>query len=169
MWRRPNGERWDYHIVHLARIAVTLLLNEETDEVLMLWRYRFATDQWGHELLGGRVDEDEESAATAAREAPEESGLAPVVSAPEDLISFEAPSGQPDCPGGRVRVARVRARGRAHGHRGGRPGRVGAARADDGACSAGRAAGRGDARPAAVLIASRSAMSGGQHEAGESS
>jgi ADP-ribose pyrophosphatase len=69
-----DGRRWDYHVAHLARIAVALIVNEATDEVLMLWRYRFATDQWGYELLGGLVDEGEESAATAAREAAEESG-----------------------------------------------------------------------------------------------
>jgi hypothetical protein len=53
----PDGRRWDYHVVHLARIAVPLIVNEATDEVLMSWRYRFATDQWGYELLGGLVDE----------------------------------------------------------------------------------------------------------------
>lgn len=93
----PNGQRWDYHVVHLARIAVALLLNEATDEVLMLWRYRFATEQWGYELLGGLVDEGEESAATAAREAAEESGWAPV-GEPEKLISFEPLPGNVTAP-----------------------------------------------------------------------
>ncbi len=93
----PNGQRWDYHVVHLARIAVALILNEDTDEVLMLWRYRFATDQWGYELLGGLVDEGEESAATAAREAAEESGWAPV-GTPEKLISFEPLPGNVTAP-----------------------------------------------------------------------
>jgi hypothetical protein len=32
----------------------------DADEVLMLWRYRFATDQWGFELLGGLVDKGED-------------------------------------------------------------------------------------------------------------
>jgi ADP-ribose pyrophosphatase len=32
----PNGQRWGYHVVHLARITVALLLNDATDEVLML-------------------------------------------------------------------------------------------------------------------------------------
>jgi 8-oxo-dGTP pyrophosphatase MutT (NUDIX family) len=35
----------------------------------MLWQYRFATDQWGYELLGGLVEEGKKPAATAAREA----------------------------------------------------------------------------------------------------
>ncbi len=50
----PNGNRWEYHVVHLARIAIALVVNDR-DEALMLWRYRFATDQWGYELLGGLV------------------------------------------------------------------------------------------------------------------
>ena len=92
----PNGERWDYHVVHLGRIAVALMVND-TDEVLMLWRYRFATQQWGYELLGGLVDDGEESAATAAREAAEESGWAPV-GEPEKLISFEPLPGNVTAP-----------------------------------------------------------------------
>lgn len=83
----PNGKRWEYHVVHLPRIAVALLVND-ADEVLMLWRYRFATDQWGYELLGGLVDDGEEAEGTAAREAAEESGWAPVGPG-EKLISFE--------------------------------------------------------------------------------
>lgn len=93
----PNGERWDYHVVHLARIAIALIVNEGTDEVLMLWRYRFATEQWGYELLGGLVDDGEESAATAAREAAEESGWAPV-GEPVKLISFEPLPGNATAP-----------------------------------------------------------------------
>jgi ADP-ribose pyrophosphatase len=92
----PNGQRWDYHVVHLARIAIALLVND-ADEALMLWRYRFATDQWGYELLGGLVDDGEESADTAAREAAEESGWAPVGPG-EKLISFEPLPGNVTAP-----------------------------------------------------------------------
>ncbi|MBB4683956.1 NUDIX hydrolase [Amycolatopsis jiangsuensis] len=88
----PNGERWDYHVVHLARIAIGLIVDDR-DRVLMLWRYRFPTDQWGYELLGGLVEEDEEPAATAAREIREESGYQPIGEA-EHLISFEPLPGQ---------------------------------------------------------------------------
>ncbi|MFI5611078.1 NUDIX hydrolase [Amycolatopsis sp. NPDC051903] len=88
----PNGERWDYHVVHLARIAIGLIV-DDLDRVLMLWRYRFPTDQWGYELLGGLVEEGEEPAATAAREIREESGYQPLGEA-EHLISFEPLPGQ---------------------------------------------------------------------------
>ncbi|MEV4317778.1 NUDIX hydrolase [Actinocrispum sp. NPDC049592] len=88
----PNGERWDYHVVHLAPIAIGMVVNEQ-DEVLMLWRYRFATEQWGYELLGGLVEEGEAPAVTAAREIEEESGWRPV-GEPEHLIGFEPLPGQ---------------------------------------------------------------------------
>jgi len=32
----PDGRRWDFQVVHLPRITTTLILNEDTDEVLML-------------------------------------------------------------------------------------------------------------------------------------
>lgn len=83
----PNGERWEHHVVHLGRVAVALVVND-ADEVLMLWRYRFATEQWGYELPGGLVDEGEDAAATAARETREECGWRPV-GEPEPLPSFE--------------------------------------------------------------------------------
>jgi ADP-ribose diphosphatase len=92
----PNGERWEYHVVNLDRIAVGLII-DEGDQVLMLWRYRFPTDQWGYELLGGLVEEGEEPAATAAREIAEETGWRPI-GEPEHLISFEPLPGQVRAP-----------------------------------------------------------------------
>ncbi|WP_158893718.1 NUDIX hydrolase [Amycolatopsis anabasis] len=92
----PNGERWEYHVVHLARIAIALIVDDQ-DRVLMLWRYRFATDQWGYELLGGLVEDGEEPEKTAAREAAEESGYRPI-GEPEHLISFQPLPGQVTAP-----------------------------------------------------------------------
>lgn len=88
----PNGERWEYHVVHLARIAIGLIV-DECDRVLMLWRYRFPTNQWGYELLGGLVEEGERPAETARREVEEETGYRPV-GEPEHLVSFEPLPGQ---------------------------------------------------------------------------
>jgi 8-oxo-dGTP pyrophosphatase MutT (NUDIX family) len=77
MLRRRTVMRWEYHVVHLGRIAVALIVDDQ-DRALMSWRYRFVTDQWGFELLGGMVDAGEDAAGTAAREAEEESGWRPV-------------------------------------------------------------------------------------------
>ncbi|GGP42074.1 NUDIX domain-containing protein [Saccharothrix coeruleofusca] len=92
----PNGKRWEYHVVHLARIAIALIVNAQ-EEALMLWRYRFPTKQWGYELLGGMVEDGDDAAVTAAREAAEESGWKPV-GEPEHLISFEPLPGQVTAP-----------------------------------------------------------------------
>ena len=83
----PNGQRWEHHVVQLDPVAIAMVANEQ-DEVLMLHRYRFAVDRWGYELLGGLVEDGEDPAATAAREAVEESGWSPT-GRPELLASFE--------------------------------------------------------------------------------
>lgn len=93
----PNGQRWEYHVVHLHRIAIALILNDDGDRVLMLYRYRFPTKQWGYELLGGLVEDGEDSKVTAAREAIEESGWRPK-GEPEHLVSFEPLPGQITAP-----------------------------------------------------------------------
>lgn len=90
--RAPDGRRSEYHVVHLSRVAIALIVNER-DEVLMNRRYRFPIDRWGYELLGGLVEDGEDPARTAAREAEEESGWRPA-GEPEHLIGFEPLPGQ---------------------------------------------------------------------------
>jgi hypothetical protein len=60
----PNGKRFEHHVVHLGRVAVALVVDDD-ERALTLWRYRFATDSWGYELLGGLVDGGEEPVETA--------------------------------------------------------------------------------------------------------
>ena len=91
-----GGARFEHHVVRLGRIAIALIVNER-EEALMLWRHRFATDQWGYELLGGLIEDGEEPAVTAAREAREESGWQPL-GEPEPLIAFEPLPGQVIAP-----------------------------------------------------------------------
>lgn len=90
----PNGERFESHVARLGRVAIALIVDEQ-ERVLTLWRYRFATDEWGYELLGGIVEPDEDPAVTAAREAEEESGYRPI-GEPEHLISFQPFPGMVD-------------------------------------------------------------------------
>ncbi|ALG13664.1 NUDIX hydrolase [Kibdelosporangium phytohabitans] len=92
----PNGERMDYHVVSLDRIAIALVVDDQ-DRALMLWRYRFPVGQWGYELLGGLVEQGEDPAVAAARETVEESGWRPVGES-EHLISFEPLPGQVRAP-----------------------------------------------------------------------
>ncbi|GLY51874.1 NUDIX hydrolase [Lentzea sp. NBRC 102530] len=92
----PDGSRFEHHVVRLDHVAVALLVNER-DEVLTLWRYRFAVDQWGYELIGGLVEEGEEPEVTAAREAVEETGWKPI-GEPEHIGTFQPLPGIIDSP-----------------------------------------------------------------------
>ena len=69
----PDGQRIWHHVVRLRR-AVAMLLLDEQDQVLMLWRHRFIPDRWGWELPGGLVDDGEDPADAARRELAEETG-----------------------------------------------------------------------------------------------
>lgn len=88
----PDESRFAYHVVELAQIAIALIVNGD-DQVLLLWKYRFPTEQWGYEMPGGMVDDGEESVASAARETAEESGWR-VTGEPEHLLTIEPLPGQ---------------------------------------------------------------------------
>jgi len=92
----PDGRRFEHHVVRLDHVAIALLVNER-EEVLTLWRYRFAVDQWGYELIGGLVEDGEEAAQTAAREAEEETGWRPA-GTPEHIVKFQPLPGMIDSP-----------------------------------------------------------------------
>lgn len=69
----PSRERVWQHVVRLHRTVAVVLL-DETERVLLLWRHRFVQDKWGWELPGGLVDEDEEPVEAAARELEDQTG-----------------------------------------------------------------------------------------------
>lgn len=92
----PGSARFEHHVVKLHHVAVALLLNEN-EEVLTLWRYRFAVDKWGYEIIGGLVEPGEDPAETAAREAEEETGWRPV-GEPEHIATFQPLPGMVDAP-----------------------------------------------------------------------
>jgi 8-oxo-dGDP phosphatase len=92
----PGGERFEHHVVRLGRVVLAAVMNEAS-EVLMMWRHRFAVDQWGWELPGGIADEGEKPAATAAREFEEETGWRPVGDM-RHLVSFQPMPGMVDTP-----------------------------------------------------------------------
>jgi 8-oxo-dGTP pyrophosphatase MutT (NUDIX family) len=59
----------------MRRCAMTAVLDEAGERLLLLRRHRFIVDRWVWELPGGYVDED--PAAAAAREVVEETGWQP--------------------------------------------------------------------------------------------
>jgi 8-oxo-dGDP phosphatase len=89
----PDGERFWHHVVRLHRAAMMVLVDDQ-DRVLLLWRHRFVQDRWGWELPGGLIDEGEEPAETAVRELEEETGYR--AGRVEHLITFQPMVGMVD-------------------------------------------------------------------------
>jgi 8-oxo-dGTP pyrophosphatase MutT (NUDIX family) len=83
----PSGERFEHHTVKLPPAAMTVVLDDAGEHVLMAWRHRFVPDVWNWELPGGLLDPDETPAETAAREVEEETGYRP--RSLEHLVTFE--------------------------------------------------------------------------------
>lgn len=91
----PDGHRFEHHVVRLQTVVLTVVLDDE-DRVLMLWRHRFATDEWGWELPGGILEGGESAAECAVREVVEETGWRP--DSVEYLLSFQPMPGMVDTP-----------------------------------------------------------------------
>ena len=90
----PDGVRFEQWVLRLPRAAVVVVLNDR-DEVLMMWRHRFIIDRWVWELPGGYVDDEREDPATsAAREVEEETGWRP--GPLEPLLTFQPMVGTVD-------------------------------------------------------------------------
>jgi 8-oxo-dGTP pyrophosphatase MutT (NUDIX family) len=71
-----------------------MVLVDDQDRVLLLWRHRFVQDKWGWELPGELIDEGEEPAEAAVRELEEETGYR--AGRVEHLISFQPMVGMVD-------------------------------------------------------------------------
>src|SRR6266496_648169 len=87
---RASGGR---SVSGLHRAAMMVLVDEQ-DRVLLLWRHRFVQDKWGWELPGGLIDEGEEPSETAVRELEEETGYR--AGRVEHLITFQPMVGMVD-------------------------------------------------------------------------
>jgi 8-oxo-dGTP pyrophosphatase MutT (NUDIX family) len=72
----PDGERFEHHVVRLDPVAAVVVL-DETQNVLLLWRHRFVVDAWGYELPTGIIERGESPRDAAAREVEEETGWRP--------------------------------------------------------------------------------------------
>lgn len=91
----PDGTRFTQYVARMPRCAMTLVLDERR-RVLLVYRHRFIVDAWVWELPGGYVDDAEDVAAAAAREAEEETGWRP--RAMERLVTFQPSIGSVDQP-----------------------------------------------------------------------
>jgi 8-oxo-dGDP phosphatase len=89
----PGGERFWHDVIRLHR-AATMVVVDDANRVLLLWRHRFVQDRWGWELPGGLVDEDEEPAEAARRELEEKTGYR--AGRVEHLITFQPRAGTVD-------------------------------------------------------------------------
>ncbi|MFJ3906106.1 NUDIX hydrolase [Streptomyces sp. NPDC090025] len=69
----PGHDRYEHHLIKLAPVAAVVLL-DDADHVLLMWRHRFATDSWSWEIPSGIVDDGETPEAAALREVLEETG-----------------------------------------------------------------------------------------------
>ncbi|TVL93096.1 NUDIX hydrolase [Streptomyces sp. LX-29] len=89
----PDGRHLDHFLIRLRPVAVATAVND-ADEVLLLWRHRFITDNWGWELPAGVVEDGEDIAVAAAREMEEETGWRP--GPLRHLLSVEPSNGLTD-------------------------------------------------------------------------
>jgi 8-oxo-dGTP pyrophosphatase MutT (NUDIX family) len=73
----PDGTTFTQYVFRLRRSVIVLVLDDSGSRLLLLWRHRFIVGKWVWELPGGYVDDGEDGAAAALREAEEETGWRP--------------------------------------------------------------------------------------------
>jgi len=82
----PDGVRFEQYVLRVPTAAMVVVLNDD-DRVLMMWRHRFILNRWVWELPGGYLDPDEDPTICAAREVEEETGWRPRNMQP--LLNFQ--------------------------------------------------------------------------------
>lgn len=73
----PSGTRFTQYVFRMRPCAMTAVLDDQGEQLLLLRRHRFIVDRWVWELPGGYVDDGEDLSAAAAREVEEETGWCP--------------------------------------------------------------------------------------------
>ncbi|MCE7002503.1 NUDIX hydrolase [Kibdelosporangium philippinense] len=89
----PDGVQFEQYVLRMPKAAMMVVIDDQ-DRVLMMWRHRFIIDRWVWELPGGYVDPNEEPMVTAAREVEEETGWRP--RNVRKLVSFQPIVGSAD-------------------------------------------------------------------------
>jgi 8-oxo-dGTP pyrophosphatase MutT (NUDIX family) len=90
----PDGTLFDQYVMRTPRGAMTAVLDEAAERILLIWRHRFVVDQWLWELPGGYIDPGENGPAAAAREVEEETGYRP--RSIEHILTFQPMAGTAD-------------------------------------------------------------------------
>ena len=89
-----DGTQFDQYVMRLPRCAMTVVMDEAAERILLIWRHRFILDRWLWELPGGYIDPGEDGAAAAAREVEEETGYR--VRSVEHVLTFQPMAGSAD-------------------------------------------------------------------------
>ena len=89
----PDGVCFEQYVMRIPAAAMCLLVDGR-NRVLMLRRHRFILDRWVWELPGGYLEDGEDPAECAAREAEEETGWRP--GKVEHLVTFQPMVGMAD-------------------------------------------------------------------------
>jgi ADP-ribose pyrophosphatase YjhB (NUDIX family) len=74
---QPDGDRYEQHVVRMARPVAATVMTDATGRALLMWRHRHVTDTWGWEIPSGRIEAGEAPEHAAARESEEETGWRP--------------------------------------------------------------------------------------------
>jgi 8-oxo-dGTP pyrophosphatase MutT (NUDIX family) len=82
----PDGVRFEQYVLRVPGAAMVVVLDDD-ERVLMMWRHRFILKRWVWELPGGYLDPAEEPLTAAAREVEEETGWRP--RRMERLVGFQ--------------------------------------------------------------------------------
>ena len=83
----PDGKQFEQYVFRMRRCAMTVVLDEPGERLLLIWRHRFIVDRWDWEVPGGYVDPGEDGVAAAVREVEEETGWRP--RSVEFLLTFQ--------------------------------------------------------------------------------
>jgi 8-oxo-dGTP pyrophosphatase MutT (NUDIX family) len=87
----PGVGRIEHHVLTMPRPSTTAVVTDDDGRILLMWRHRFITDEWGWEVPAGWADPGEEPAEAIRREIEEETGWRPAEVS--ELIGYNALSG----------------------------------------------------------------------------